>query len=587
MEGCPGASALADGRCRFRVWAPAAERVEVLLGDGARTVLLRRAARGYHEEVVADAPAGTRYRVRVDGGEPLPDPASRLQPEGVHGASAVVDPAFAWGDGRWRGVPLRRYVIYELHVGTFTPAGTFDAGAARLPELAALGVTAVELMPVAQFPGERNWGYDGVHPFAVQASYGGPDGLKRFVDAAHAAGLAVVLDVVYNHLGPEGNYLRAFGPYFTDRYRTPWGEAINFDGPDSDEVRAYFVCNALRWLDEFHVDALRLDAVHAIVDVSARPFLAELADAAHDLGEARGRPAYLIAETDMNDPRTLAAVEGGGLGMDAQWSDDVHHALHAVVTGERDGYYADFGEVAALRAALARGFVQVGGWSAHRRRRHGAPPRTGRGERFVVCAQNHDQIGNRMLGERLTALVDPALARLAAAATLLSPFLPLVFMGEEYGETAPFQYFVSHTDPDLVEAVRRGRRDEFAAFAWAGEAPDPQSEETFARSRVDWSRRDGDGRETLALYRDLLALRRDVPALATLDLDATAVGGDGDVVTLHRRAGASEAWVALNFGAEATAPPAPGDGWTARLGSLRPSLAPHAFAVLTREREAA
>ncbi|MBX6363410.1 MAG: malto-oligosyltrehalose trehalohydrolase, partial [Gemmatimonadetes bacterium] len=469
-----GAIPLGGGRCRFRVWAPAAGTVTLhLLGLVDRVLPMPAADRGYFEIEVDDAPPGTPYAYRLDDGGDLPDPASRWQPQGVHAPSAVADAAFPWTDGAYTPPRLADYVIYELHVGAFTPDGTFEAVIPHLERLRDLGVTAIELMPVAQFPGERNWGYDGVFPFAPQSSYGGPAGLRRLVDAAHGLGLAVVLDVVYNHVGPEGNYFGRFGPYFNPAYRTPWGGAINFDGPGSDEVRRYYIENALYWIADFHIDALRLDAVHAIVDLSARPFLAALGRAVHGLAARLGRPAYLIAESDLNDPRLVTPVEDGGYGLDAQWADDFHHALHALLTGERGGYYQDYGTVEDLARAFRTGFVYTGQYSRYRGRRHGARPVSIPAERFVVFAQNHDQIGNRALAERLSSLVPFEGLKLAAATVLLSPFLPLLFMGEEYGETAPFLYFVSHTDPALIEAVRRGRKAEVAPLGGATPAPPP------------------------------------------------------------------------------------------------------------------
>ncbi len=385
----------------------------------------------------------------------------------------------------WRGTPLRRYIFYELHVGTFTPEGTFDGVADQLDELAALGITAVELMPVAQFPGERNWGYDGVYPFAVQSSYGGPAGLKRLVDACHRKGLAVVLDVVYNHLGPEGNYLAEFGPYFSDLYRTPWGAPLNFDGPHSDEVRRFFIENALYWITEFHIDALRLDAVHAIRDFSARPFLEELGRTVHLKSSDLGRRVYLIAESALNDTRLIRPAELGGMGLDAQWNDDFHHALHAVVTGERQGYYGDFGKFEQLLKALREGFV----YSGEVFRIPQAPPRQllprHPADRLVVFAQNHDQVGNRRRGDRLTLSLPEEALKMTAGVILLSPYLPLLFMGEEYGETAPFPFFISHSDPDLIEAVRKGRRAEWSSTEGTDEAPDPQDEKTFTSAKLN------------------------------------------------------------------------------------------------------
>jgi maltooligosyltrehalose trehalohydrolase len=443
------------------------------------------------------------------------DPVSRWRPEGVHGPSRVTDPGdFDWDEGDWVGLAVRDLIIYELHVGSFTEAGTFEAIIPRLELLRELGITAIELMPVAEFPGRRNWGYDGVSLYAPQSSYGGPTGLRRLVNAAHRAGLAVVLDVVYNHLGPEGNYLRDFGPYFTDRYRTLWGEGWNLDGPESDEVRRYILDNALYWMTEFRIDGLRLDAADTIVDQSALHLLEELGEVVHRQADRLGRRVHVIAETAANDPRYVRNPGVGGFGLDAQWSDDFHHAVHVALTGEHEGYYADFGGIAPIAKALAERFVNDGRYSLSRRRRHGRPAADLPADRFVVCVQNHDQVGNRARGERLSALVPPGALRLAAAILLLSPYIPLLFMGEEYGETHPFLYFVSHSDPALVEAVRDGRRHEFAAFGWTGEVPDPQAEPTFERSRLDWDAAQRAPHAQLrALYRDLLEVRRTVPAL--------------------------------------------------------------------------
>jgi maltooligosyltrehalose trehalohydrolase len=551
-----GALYLGEGRCLFRVWAPRAEAVELhLLERPGRLVPLGPAPDGYHEAVVSDVRPGARYRFRLDGKDELPDPASRFQPEGVHGPSQVVDPDFDWTDGEYRRPTLRDYAIYEIHVGAFTSEGTFDAIVPRLPELRELGVTAVELMPLGQFPGERNWGYDGVFPFAVQASYGGPEGLKRLVNACHASGMAVILDVIENHLGPEGNVLDRYGPYFTDRYRTPWGEAPNFDGPDSDEVRRYFIENALYWVDEFHVDALRLDAVHAIIDVSPRPFLEELAATVR---ERASRPAFLVPESADNDARLVRSRELSGFGFDALWNDDFHHALRTLITGERKGYYRDYGELRQLAKASREGFVYTGEYSPFRRRRHGTPSSDLSPERFVVFSQNHDQVGNRMLGERLTALVDFERLKLAAAAVILSPYLPLLFMGEEYGESAPFPYFVSHGDPELIESVRSGRKEEFASFDWGGEPPDwggeppdPQAEATFLSAKLDWKLRGKEPhRSLLDLYRELLRLRREEPALRERRrIDATA-DERARVVTWSFLSREQEALVVLHFSSE-------------------------------------
>ena len=558
-----GAKVLPGGGVQFNVWAPRAKRVAVeVIGSAGATNVREMEAHGgsVFTITVQDARAGADYRFRLDDKDGRPDPASRHQPQGVHGPSRVVDPsAFRWTDAEWTGIEVADLVIYELHVGTFTDEGTFEAAITHLAELRELGVTAIEIMPVAQFPGERNWGYDGVLSYAVQNSYGGPEGLRALVNAAHRAGLAVILDVVYNHFGPEGNYLGEYGPYFTETYRTPWGPALNFDGRESDEVRRYFIDNALYWVTEFHIDGLRLDAIHGIYDFGAVHILAELADAVRIQARALGRRAFVIGESDLNDPKVVSPREKGGYDLDGQWSDDLHHAIHAALTEETAGYYADFGGVAPIATALEHRFVYAGRYSAHRKRRHGAPCDDVAGERFVVCIQNHDQVGNRAAGERLASLLSFEKVKLAAALLLLAPYVPLLFMGEEYGETRPFQYFVSHGDKKLVEAVRKGRREEFASFGWGNDVPDPQSEETFLRSRLD---RSVAGQrvhaQTRLLYGELLRLRRAERALrpgaasvhATADEQASTltlhlVPDDGnDVVSLFNLS-ASERAIAL------------------------------------------
>ncbi len=486
-----------------------------------------------------DVRTGADYFYRLDGERDRPDPVSRWRPEGVHGPTRIVDPStFRWTDDRWRGVGMADLVIYELHVGTFSRAGTFDGVIDRLSAIRDLGATALELMPVAEFPGGRNWGYDGVSLYAVQSTYGGPEGLRRLVDAAHGAGLAVLLDVVYNHLGPEGNYLSEFGPYFSERHHTIWGQGFNLDGDDSREVRDYIVGNAVHWIREYHLDGLRLDAADRIVDESRPPIVEELTAAVHAEAAAAGRTGVVIAEIDSNDPKYVRPREAGGYGCDAHWSDDFHHAVHVALTGERIGYYRNFGGVGPVARALRERYV---------RGRHsstGVP-----GERFVVAIQNHDQIGNRAGGERLSALVDPGSLRLAAAILLLAPYVPLIFMGEEYGETNPFLYFVSHGDPALIEAVREGRRREFAAFVWTGDVPDPQAEATFEASRPEW-RRAGEGAHAkhLALYRDLLALRRSEPTLRAGSGEVAVRFDEAEEwVSLARRSGGRR-WLALfNF----------------------------------------
>ena len=524
------------------VWAPNAERVAVRHwaagADPADAAIakLERRGDGYHAATVDGPSHGDRYRLILDDEQELADPASRWQPEGVHGPSAFVDPErlrAAGGPPLSPGLALPRYVLYELHVGTFTDEGTFDAVIARLDALADLGVTAIEIMPVAQFPGRRNWGYDGVFPYAAQDSYGGPEGLARLVDACHERGLAVVLDVVYNHLGPEGNVLPRFGPYFTDEYSTPWGDAVNVAGPGSDAVRRYFIGNALWWLEVVGVDALRLDAIHGIVDPTAVPFLAELSRAVRALADERGRSLYLIAESSLHDARVVRPEALGGLGLDAQWADDFHHALRTLITGEREGYYVDYGTIDDLAAAYERAFVLVERPSAAHGRRHGNDPTGEPGSRFVVSTQNHDQVGNRKDGDRPSATLDTTTLVTMAAAMILSPFLPMLFMGEEHGETAPFRYFVDHTDPGLLRAVRQGRAAEFAGFAWEGDVPDPGAEATFLRSRVqhDLAER-SPHREIRAAYAELLRLRRSVPALASSSLASIRTEVDRTARTL-------------------------------------------------------
>jgi len=525
-----GAELRDDESARFSFWGPRVRRASLLLTRAGMTREhpMSRDDDGVHHVQVADVPAGSQYLFRLDGERDRPDPVSRCQPVGVHGPSQIVDPAaFRWSDTRWTGLESEDLILYEIHVGTFTPAGTFEAVAERLPYLRELGITAIELMPVGQFPGRRNWGYDGAHPYAPQMNYGGPDGLRRLVDAAHRAGLGVYLDVVYNHLGPEGNYLDEYGPYFTDRYATPWGRAVNFDGPGSDEVRRYFVDNALFWITEYHIDGLRLDAVHAIFDFGARHILEEITAAVHAEAEAIGRRVHVIAESDLNDPRLIRSLERGGYGLDATWSDDFHHAIHVALTGERRGYYVDFGGIEQVVKAYRDRFALDGAYSHYRRRRHGAPATDLPADQFVVFIQNHDQVGNRAHGERLSQLITFDQRRLAAALLLLSPYISLLFMGEEYGETRPFNYFVDHGDPELNEAVRKGREREFASFGWSLPIPDPAAAETFQASILDPEQADRPpNRQLLELYRDLIRLRKSEPALRP---GAAAVVVDADV----------------------------------------------------------
>lgn len=537
-----GAQLLPDNSVRFTVWAPlmATPTLRLLSGaaKGDYPLAPLDGQRGVYTTTVPGVGADADYAFVAPDGRLLPDPVSRSQPDGVHAASRVLDSAaFPWTDESWRGVMMDELVIYELHVGAFTAAGTFEAIIPRLPELKALGVTAIELMPIGQFPGTRNWGYDGVALYAPQNSYGGPLGLKSLVDAAHALGLGVLLDVVYNHVGPEGNYLDAFGPYFTRKYTTPWGRAMNYDDVDSDEVRRFVVDNALYWVTEYHIDGLRLDAVHGIFDFSARHILEELTTEVHAQGDRMGKSVVVIAESDLNDPRLLRSVHEHGSGLDGQWSDDFHHAVHALLTGDRNGYYADFGAASAVADAMREPFTFAGQYSIYRRRKHGAASTGIPRRRFVVAVQNHDQVGNRATGDRLATLVSPEKLRLAAALLILSPYVPLLFMGEEYGETKPFQYFIEHSDHELVAAVRDGRRREFESFGWGHEIPDAQDDGTFRRSKIDWFEGAEDGasrRALLELYRDLLALRRDEPMLRPDGSNIVVNNGEPGWITLYR-----------------------------------------------------
>jgi maltooligosyltrehalose trehalohydrolase len=511
----------------FQLCAPKATTVEIAIGG--EQIPMSTRIDGWWTVEVASAGPGTDYAFILDDSQPLPDPRSPWQPQGVHGASRVLDhQAFAWTDARWQAGPLSSAVLYELHIGTFTPVGTFEAAIEPLDHLVELGITHVEIMPVAEFPGSRGWGYDGVDLYAPHHTYGGPEGLKRLVDACHSRGLAVILDVVYNHLGPAGNYLGRFGPYFTERYATPWGLAVNLDGPESEEVRRFFCDNALMWLRDYHIDGLRLDAVHAIIDTSAVHFLEQLAAEVRALESQRGRHLVLIAESDLNDPRVVRPSEVGGYGLDAQWCDDFHHALHTVLTGERDGYYADFGSLADLARALQHAFVYDGRYSVFRRRPYGQPTTGLGGHRFVGFLQNHDQIGNRAQGERSSHVMSPGRLKIAVALVFTAPFIPLLFQGEEWGASSPFQYFTDLEDPELGRVVSEGRRREFAAFGWSPEeVPDPQALETFQRSKLDWEeRRREPHMHLLNWYRRLIQLRSRMPALVDGRLDRMRVAID-------------------------------------------------------------
>jgi maltooligosyltrehalose trehalohydrolase len=502
----------------FKVWAPNASRVDLVLGDDR--VEMTPSERGWFL-VERDALPGTRYGYSLDGDAPLPDPRSPRQPDGVHAPSAVHDHGtYEWSDDGWRAGPLAGWVIYELHVGTFSEAGTFQSAIEHLDHLVDLGITAVELMPVNEFSGAHGWGYDGVDLYAPHHSYGEPDDLKRLIDACHERGMAVVMDVVYNHLGPAGNYLSRFGPYFTSAYATPWGDALNFDDADSGPVREFFLDNAVMWLRDYHCDALRLDAIHAILDRSATHLLEEMAGRVDDLQEELGRPLYLIAESDLNDPRVIRSPESGGYGMDSQWSDDLHHSLHAFLTRERAGYYSDFGDVGHIARALRQSFVYDGLYSEHRRRIHGRSPAGLGASSFLGYLQTHDQVGNRAVGDRIGHLVGPRLTKVAAALVLTAPFVPMLFQGEEWNASTPFQYFTNHDDPDLGRAVSEGRRREFASFGWDPmDVPDPQDEATFTRSKLRWEELNEERhRSFLDWYRALIRLRATTPSLTDTDL---------------------------------------------------------------------
>jgi maltooligosyltrehalose trehalohydrolase len=494
---------------------------------------------------------GDRYQFVLDDNACLPDPASLHQSDGVHGPSRAFDPQdFKWTDKDWQNPKLSEYIIYELHIGTFTAEGTFAAMETKLDYLVELGVTAIEIMPVSQFAGPRNWGYDGVFPYAVQDSYGGPAGLLHLVNACHSKGLAVILDVVYNHLGPEGNILRAYGPYFTDKYHTPWGDALNFDDAWSDGVRQYFIENAVMWFRDFHIDGLRMDAVHAIKDFGPVHVLQEIRDRVDELTSQTGNTHYLIVEMDLNDTRFINPIEKGGYGMDAQWIDEFHHALRVSSGQQRSGYYSDFEPIVSLAKSYKDAYVYDGIYSEHRKRKFGVKADGFPGKQFVVFSQNHDHIGNRMLGERTSQLVSFEMQKLLAGAVLVSPYLPLLFMGEEWSETNPFQYFVSHTDPELAEAVRKGRKREFAAFHLEGDAPDPMSQETFDQSKLQWSLHESGPHQVMfQYYKTMISLRKQQPALRNTDRNGLAVDhfSEKELITIERISGNQHVIAVLNF----------------------------------------
>jgi maltooligosyltrehalose trehalohydrolase len=561
-----------QGRAEILVWAPLAQKVELQVTESKAPLSLTKEAYGYWRLQTGALKQGDRYKFVIDG-TAYPDPASLSQPEGVHGHSQAIDSkTFAWKDKEWNNLPLEDYILYELHTGTFTPEGTFAAIEKKLDHLIELGINAIELMPVAQFPGARNWGYDGVFPFAVQHSYGGHEGLKKLVNTCHQKGFAVVLDVVYNHLGPEGNYLGAYGPFFTDKYNTPWGGAINFDDAWCDGERHYFIENALMWFRDFHIDALRLDAVHAIKDFSPNHILREIKQHVNALMQETGRTHYLIAELDLNDNRFINPLNEGGYGMDGQWIDEFHHALRVSATGERTGYYADFDGIEHLAKAYRDAYVFDGQYSEHRKKFFGVKADNNPGRQFVVFSQNHDQVGNRMLGERTSELVSFEMQKLLAGAVLVSPFLPMLFMGEEWGEPNPFQYFVSHTDAELAEAVRKGRKAEFAAFHALGEAPDPMAEATFNNSKLQWHLLGDTKHQTLfRYYKQLIAFRKQHPALHRLNrkqVEANSINGT-QALFLHRWHETQHVFCLLNFSKAPCPfnPPFENGPWTCLLNS--------------------
>ena len=543
-----GATLNKNGQCTFSVWAPECNTVSVVMPASPEvTWPMEKREMGYWCVTVDHVTPGMQYWYKLNDQLLRPDPASRWQPAGVHGPSAVTDNTFAWHDEAWQGMELSEMILYELHVGAFTADGTFQGIISRLDYLQLLGITAIEIMPIAQFPGHHNWGYDGVFPFAIHNEYGTAADLKQLVNAAHQRGIAVILDVVYNHLGPEGNYLPDFGPYFSDKYKLFWGSSVNFDGAWCDGVRNYFIQNALMWLDEFHIDGLRLDAVHAIFDNSAKHIMEELAEQVRALEQRTQRRKILIAEFDLNNPRYITPVEKGGYGMDAQWVDEFHHALHAVITGERTGYYEDFGGLEMLARSLQHSYVYTGQYSPHRKKFFGREPTYTSYNQCVSFVQNHDQVGNRLLGDRLSTLLSAEGLKLAATTLLLSPHVPLLFMGEEYGEKNPFLYFTSHTDKELIEQLCEGRRKEFAVFNWEGEVPNPQDEEIFNRSMLSWNLSD-----TTALfecYRYLIAFRKTRPALQNFRRNDAVrnIIVQNNVLQFERHGNGEVLFICLNF----------------------------------------
>lgn len=571
--------------CHFSVWAPEKNSMTLYLADD-KDIPMQKDGHGYFYVDVPSIQHGNHYYYKPDGATTYPDPASPWQPEGVHGPSAVLDHQLhAWTDNNWRGLPFSSLIFYELHVGAFTPEGTFEAIIPRLSELADLGINAIELMPVAQYPGRRNWGYDEVFLYAVQDSYGGPEGLKQLVDACHRHGIAVFLDVIYNHVGREGNTLDQFGPYFSDKYHTPWGKALNFDGAWSDGVKDFIIDNVIYWAENYHIDGLRLDAIHEIFDRNAVTIWDQLHDTVKKWQQQNGRSFYLIAESDGNDPRTVRPISSGGLGFDAQWLDDFHHSLYVLLDPEGIRYYEDFGRLDQLAKAYTEGFVHSNEYVRFRHRRHGASSAGIPGDKFIVFNQNHDIPGNRPGGERLSVLVDLPRLKLAAAAILLSPYIPMLFMGEEYGEKAPFYFFSDYSDPEVIRGLS-SRQQQFASFNFDGEPRDPQLEQTFTTSRLNWDQRtEGEHATLLGWHKQLIALRRTHPLLKDCtknNFRADLLGSQGLALYRHSADQTQYLLCLLNFSPEpltASTPwhPAPGStihipawGVSIQYGALQP-----------------
>lgn len=547
-----------NGQWHFSVWAPEKETVVLhVVKPFDKKIMMEKNSEGYFTVNLSTTKKDLHYFFQPNGEKDIPDPASHHQPEGVHGPSQTIEHnLYQWHDSKWKGVSLSEMVIYELHVGLFTPEGTFEAIIPRLDELKAVGITTLELMPVAQFPGNRNWGYDGVYPYAVQNSYGGPNGLKKLVDACHQKGMAVLLDVVYNHLGPEGNYFTQFGPYFTTQYCTPWGDAINFDGEWSDGVREYFSENVIHWLENYHIDGLRCDAIHAVFDNGAVHFWELVQTKLKALQERTGKNFYLIAESDLNSPKVVKTPEQGGYGFDAQWLDDFHHALYVLINpSDRQRYY-DFGTIEQLVKAYNDGFVHSGEWVKFRKRKHGASSAGLPGDKFIAFNQNHDQIGNRADAKRLCMLVDHERIKLGAAAVLLAPYLPMLFMGEEYADQSPFYYFVSHSDQDLINAVQEGRRKEFEAFGFDENIPDPQDEKTFLQSKINWQKRkEGVHNIILKWHTELIRLRKECSPLKDFqkrNCEAKQIGNNALALFRHTAGMEEEMVCLLNFSEKET-----------------------------------